>query len=172
MFDEQDSEINLAIGMVLAVAIFVSLMVIGVALSVSGTFGGHTLAVPAVPAVAAPAPAEPAAAAPAQPAAAGQASIYFELNATTLPASAPADLAPIVDALHRQSDAHAVVSGFHDASGDADKNAELAKQRAFAVRDALVAAGIAAERIELAKPAETVGGADPAQARRVDVTVR
>jgi outer membrane protein OmpA-like peptidoglycan-associated protein len=162
MFDEQDSEINLAIGMVLAVAIFVSLMVIGVALSVSGTFGGHTLAVPA----------EPAAATPAQPAAAGQASIHFELNAATLPASAPADLAPIVDALHRQSDAHAVVSGFHDASGDADKNAELARQRAFAVRDALVAAGVAAERIELAKPAETVGGADPAQARRVDVTVR
>jgi outer membrane protein OmpA-like peptidoglycan-associated protein len=170
MFDEQDSEINLAIGMVLAVAIFVSLMVIGVALSVSGTFGGHTLAVPAA---AAAAPAEPAAAAPAaQPAAAGQASIYFELNAATPPASAPADLAPIIDALHRQSDAHAVVSGFHDASGDADKNAELAKQRAFAVRDALVAAGVAAERIELAKPAETVGGADPAQARRVDVTVR
>jgi outer membrane protein OmpA-like peptidoglycan-associated protein len=168
MFDEQDSEINLAIGMVLAVAIFVSLMVIGVALSVTGTFGGHSIDVPA----AVPTAVEPAASAPAQAAAPNSASIYFELDAATLPAGAPTDLAPIVDALGRQSDAHAVVSGFHDASGDADKNAELARQRAFAVRDALVAAGIAAERIELAKPAETVGGADPAQARRVDVTVR
>ena len=31
----------------------------------------------------------------------------------------------------------AVVSGFHDATGDAALNAELAKQRALAVRDAL-----------------------------------
>ena len=30
----------------------------------------------------------------------------------------------------------AVVSGYTDATGDPDKNAELAKQRAFAVRDA------------------------------------
>ena len=37
----------------------------------------------------------------------------------------------------------AVVSGYHDASGDPEKNAELARQRAVAVRDALKAAGIA-----------------------------
>ena len=40
------------------------------------------------------------------------------------------------------------ISGFHDASGDAAANEELAKQRAFAVRDLLVAAGAPADRIE------------------------
>jgi K(+)-stimulated pyrophosphate-energized sodium pump len=62
------------------------------------------------------------------------------------------------------------VSGFHDASGDPAKNAELAKQRAFAVRDALKAAGIAEDRIELRKPEVTSAGSE-ADARRVEVTL-
>jgi hypothetical protein len=36
----------------------------------------------------------------------------------------------------------------------------------------LVAEGIGEQRIELAKPALTLGGADDAQARRVEVTLR
>ena len=64
------------------------------------------------------------------------------------------------------------VSGFHDASGNAAANAELAKQRAVAVRDLLVVAGVPAERIVLEKPAVTTGGADSREARRVEVTVR
>ena len=62
------------------------------------------------------------------------------------------------------------VSGFHDAKGDPAKNAELAKQRAMAVRDALKAAGIAEDRIELQKPEVTSAGTD-AEARRVEVTL-
>jgi len=65
-----------------------------------------------------------------------------------------------------------VLSGFHDASGDPVANAELAKQRAFAVRDLLATAGVSERGIELAKPAVTTGGADPREARRVDVTLR
>ena len=167
MFDEQDAEINIAIGMVLAVAIFVSLMVIGVALSVTGTFGGHTVATDSTDqGTTAPASTAPAAATPAA------AKIYFDLGAAALPQDAAKALAPIVDALSGQPSLHAVVSGYHDASGDAQANAELAKQRAFAVRDALQAAGVAADRIDLEKPQETVGGADPAEARRVEVSVR
>jgi hypothetical protein len=63
------------------------------------------------------------------------------------------------------------VSGFHDASGDATANAELAKRRALAVRDLLTTAGVAPDRIELRKPALTTGGADPREARRVEVTL-
>ena len=40
--------------------------------------------------------------------------------------------------------------------GDPARNAELAKQRAMAVRDALVAGGVAAERVKFRKPESTV----------------
>jgi K(+)-stimulated pyrophosphate-energized sodium pump len=65
----------------------------------------------------------------------------------------------------------AVVSGFTDASGDPAKNEELAKRRAFAVRDALKAAGVADDKIELKKPEHATGSGDAAAARRVEVTL-
>ena len=65
----------------------------------------------------------------------------------------------------------AVVSGFHDATGDAALNAELAKQRAMAVRDALKALGVAEESIELKKPEETTATGSNAEARRVEVVL-
>ena len=63
----------------------------------------------------------------------------------------------------------AVVSGYTDASGDPAKNEELAKQRAFAVRDALKAAGVAEDKIELKKPEVITAGGAMAEARRVEV---
>ncbi|MBS0303872.1 MAG: sodium-translocating pyrophosphatase [Proteobacteria bacterium] len=66
----------------------------------------------------------------------------------------------------------AVVSGYTDASGDATRNEELAKQRAFAVRDALEAAGVAKDKIELKKPETLTGSGDPDQARRVEVRLQ
>ena len=64
------------------------------------------------------------------------------------------------------------LSGFTDASGDPAKNEELAKQRAFAVRDALKAAGVAEDKIELKKPEQLTGSGDAAQARRVEVALQ
>jgi len=61
-----------------------------------------------------------------------------------------------------------VISGFHDATGDPAMNAELAKQRAFAARDALKAAGVAEDKIELKKP-EQINAGTAAEARRVEV---
>ena len=61
-----------------------------------------------------------------------------------------------------------VVSGYHDATGDPTKNAELAKQRAFAARDALKAAGVAEDKIELKKP-EQINAGSAADARRVEL---
>ena len=63
------------------------------------------------------------------------------------------------------------ISGFHDASGDPAMNAELAKQRAFAVRDALKALGVAEDKIELKKPEETTASGSNAEARRVEVAL-
>ena len=64
------------------------------------------------------------------------------------------------------------ISGFHDASGDQAVNEELAKQRAFAVRDALVAMGVDAGQLELVKPAAAAGEGANAEARRVEVAVK
>ena len=65
-----------------------------------------------------------------------------------------------------------VISGFHDTTGDPAKNAELAKQRAFAVRDALKGAGVGEASLELKKPEEAAGGAGSnAEARRVEVMI-
>ena len=127
---------------------------------------------PAAPAAATAATAATAAPAAAAPAAAMSAELYFDLGKADLPADAQTKLAAIVDATKVNGASHVVVSGYHDASGDPVANAELAKQRAIAVRDALTAAGLAADRIQLEKPQETIGGSDPAQARRVEVSVR
>lgn len=92
-------------------------------------------------------------------------------------ASGKADLAP--GALVALGDAIAaakagkrlVLSGFHDATGDPAFNAELAKQRALAVRNALVGAGVAEASMELKKPVQTTGSGNDAEARRVEVMI-
>ena len=66
----------------------------------------------------------------------------------------------------------ASISGYTDASGDPAANEELAKQRAFAVRDALKAAGVAEDKIELKKPEQLTGSGNAADARRVEVTLQ
>jgi K(+)-stimulated pyrophosphate-energized sodium pump len=76
-------------------------------------------------------------------------------------------------ALKANPDAKVELSGFADPTGDATKNLELAKARATMVRDALVADGVAAERIALVKPTDViVGQGSDADARRVDIILR
>ena len=60
--------------------------------------------------------------------------------------------------------------GFVDSTGSAAVNEELAKKRAQAVRDALQAGGVSADRIDLRKPqAITAGQGSDREARRVDI---
>lgn len=63
------------------------------------------------------------------------------------------------------------VSGFHDSTGDATANAELAKQRALAVQALLLQAGVAETAIELRKPEVLQGTGSNADARRVEVVI-
>ena len=65
----------------------------------------------------------------------------------------------------------AVISGFHDVTGDPPRNEELAKQRALRVRDALTALGIGEDKLDLRKPAVTTADGSNAEARRVEVTL-
>ncbi len=100
----------------------------------------------------------------------GVVTFYFATAKADLADGSSPALAEIVKAT--QGGRTALVSGYHDASGDAARNAELARQRAQAVAGALRAAGAPADRIELAKPAQTRADGPPAEARRVEVTLR
>ena len=100
----------------------------------------------------------------------GVVKFYFASGAATLAEGAPAALANVVKAVGEGK--VAVISGYHDASGDPAQNAELAKQRAFAVRDALKTLGVAEDKVELSKPAESTGSGSAAEARRVEVTLK
>lgn len=99
-------------------------------------------------------------------------SIYFETGSATLPPEAADAIAQMTELSRGYAGATVLVSGFHDATGDPARNAELAKQRAIAVQQALLLRGVAAERVELAKPAETLGGSDERQARRVELRLK
>jgi outer membrane protein OmpA-like peptidoglycan-associated protein len=121
--------------------------------------------------VAAPTSATAAAMASAD-AAAPEARIYFETGSDALSNEAQVALASAADAARADGSKSLLISGFHDASGDATQNAELAKKRAMAVRHALEANGVTPDRLVLDKPALTTGAADAREARRVDVRLR
>ena len=99
--------------------------------------------------------------------ASGEAKIYFASGESALPAGAADSLGQLAQTAQSGS-GKLVISGFHDATGSAEKNAELAKQRAMVVRDALKAAGMPEDRIELKKP-EQINAGNDAEARRVEV---
>ena len=99
----------------------------------------------------------------------GVVKFYFASARAELAAGANEALADVVAGV--QGGKRAVVSGFHDATGDAERNAELAKQRALAVRNALAALGIGDDKLELRKPVATAADGANAQARRVEVTL-
>ena len=63
------------------------------------------------------------------------------------------------------------ITGYTDRTGSAAANADLAKRRAIAVRDALVAQGVNPERIRLVPPVNVTGTGADDEARRVDIAV-
>lgn len=99
------------------------------------------------------------------------AKLYFATAKTNQSADSATQLAPIVEWLKVNSNAKAVISGFHDARGSQARNEQLAEGRTQSTFDALVAAGIDVARIEQRKPADVNGGSDLNEARRVEVSV-
>ena len=96
--------------------------------------------------------------------------IFFATGQSTLDDKAQATVQQAVQWLKTNESVKVALSGYVDATGSADVNTELAKQRAQAVAKALTDAGLAPERIELRKPQTITDstGADE-QARRVDI---
>jgi membrane fusion protein (multidrug efflux system) len=61
------------------------------------------------------------------------------------------------------------VTGYADRTGNRAANVELAKRRATAVRDALLAEGLTAERVRLKPPQDVTGSGSDDEARRVEI---
>jgi ammonium transporter, Amt family len=97
--------------------------------------------------------------------------VSFEVNKTEVPAAAADVVKAVAEFAKANAGSKFQISGFADSTGDAEKNKELAKARAMAVRDALKAAGIPEDTIALVKPAEPVAGGNPDAARRVEITL-
>lgn len=95
---------------------------------------------------------------------------YFASGQSDLAEGAADALVGLVRASGRGS--QFVVSGFHDASGDPVRNAELARRRALSVRDALVRLGVPQQQIELRKPESVAAAATDPESRRVEITLR
>ena len=99
--------------------------------------------------------------------------VYFASGASALPAGADKGVAEMLAAFKAKPAGKFALSGYVDPSGDPVKNAELAKLRAFAVRDAFKAAGVAEDKIELKKPEDlTAGATSAAEGRRVEVSLQ
>ena len=100
--------------------------------------------------------------------------MYFAVGSATLEGEQAKGMAQLVSSMAANQAIKATISGYHSASGELAANQELAKQRAFMVRDSLLAAGIAPARVVLDKPLQAeanLAGEDPA-ARRVEVSVK
>jgi K(+)-stimulated pyrophosphate-energized sodium pump len=97
--------------------------------------------------------------------------VYFALGKAELPVESNEAINKLSE-VARNGGGMLVVSGYHDASGDAAQNAELAKQRAMTVAHALEANGVPKERIQLQKPELLVGSANADEARRVEVRLQ
>ena len=170
MFSQDDESTGVALGVVFgAIALVVSL-VIGTAILQKNKTAKLAKANAVAAAPAAPAPV--AAAADADSASIkvenGVVKFYFVAGKAELAQGGAQALADILAAA--KSGKKVGISGFVDPSGDPQKNAELAKQRAFAVRDLLTSSGVAAEQIVLVRPNDIKAGAtSAAEGRRVEV---
>ena len=162
MSDNNDDTQNFALAVVAGV---VALVIAGVIALAASTVMSAAPATPAAVAEAvAPTAANEAGVAPER--------LYFEVGSPALPADAAEVLTRVAEAARASAGATVLISGFHDASGDAAQNAELAKNRALAVRHALEANGVAPDHLVMSKPAVTTGGGDPKEARRVELRVQ
>ena len=158
-----------------AKAVAAAAPVAAVAAAAAPAVAAAAAAAPAVAAAAAPAPAAApaAAAAPAGDAASvkvdgGVVKFYFAPGKAELAQDGAKALSAILEAA--KSGKKVGISGYVDASGDPAKNAEIAKQRAMAVKELLKVSGVKEEQIVLVRPNDIKAGAtSSAEGRRVEV---
>ena len=174
-----DDQQRVALGLVFTLVAAVVASVVGFAAQRSG-LAVATTTVPASATAAAvdatPAPLEPAALAPAAVVLTEQAAVrvdgnkvkfFFAKGKTDVAPGAQEALATVLEGA--KAGQRIRISGFHDATGDAALNVELAKRRAVAVRDLLLNLGVDEALLELVKPEHTLANGSNDKARRVEV---
>jgi outer membrane protein OmpA-like peptidoglycan-associated protein len=170
MFSQDDDRDNrFALGLIFLLVGAVVASVIGFGAYKARANASKKVAPPAVAATVAPATASAAAADVASVKVEnGVVKFYFASGKTELAQDGAKALADILAAA--KTGKKVGISGYVDPSGDAAKNAELAKQRAFAVRDLLTSSGVPEGQIVLVRPSDIKAGAtSAAEGRRVEV---
>jgi OmpA-OmpF porin, OOP family len=97
--------------------------------------------------------------------------VYFGSGDVTIDDEDRRKIANVAESV-RAEDRSVGITGYTDRSGDQEQNLEVAKNRAVAVRDALVAEGVSEARIVMDPPTVVTGTGTDAEARRVDIEVR
>ncbi len=177
---DDDSQQNFILGFLLALIALVIFFVLGIAIWHKGHAAASANARPAVAAAAPAAPAPTTTVAEVTETvtvvipdgasirvANGVVNFYFATGSADLAPGAAEALAAVIKGV--ESGRKAVVSGFHDTTGDAAVNEQLAKKRAETVRDVLVGLGVPAGKVDLQRPEVTAGSGNNAEARRVEV---
>jgi outer membrane protein OmpA-like peptidoglycan-associated protein len=171
MFSQDDESTGVALGVVFGVIFLVISLVLGIAIHQKNKTA--KLAKAAVVAAApAAAPAAAAVAVAGDSASVkvenGVVKFYFAPGKAELAQDGAKALAEILSAA--KTGKKVGISGFVDPSGDPQKNAELAKQRALAVKDLLIGSGIPDAQIVMVRPSDINAGAtSAAEGRRVEV---
>ena len=166
MFSSDDENQGLVLGVLFGVIALVIALVIGI-----GIYTRNLAAAAKAPAPAA----QTVSVVVVQPVATvkvenGVVKFYFVVGKADVAPEAAQALVEVVKAV--AAGKLAVISGYHDASGDPAQNAELAKQRALAVRAVLLAQGVTEDKVELRKPEQTLASGPAEEARRVEVTLK
>ena len=177
---DDDGQQNFILGFLLALIALVIFFVLGIAIWHKGHAAAPANARPAVAAAAPAAPAPTTTVAEVTETvtvvipdgasirvANGVVNFYFATGSADLAPGAAEALAAVIKGV--ESGRKAVVSGFHDTTGDAAVNEQLAKKRAETVRDVLVGLGVPADKVDLQRPEVTAGSGNNAEARRVEV---
>lgn len=97
----------------------------------------------------------------------GMVKFFFAPSKTQLPTSADSAFQDIVTAI--QGGQRIQIAGFHDETGNAQLNTELAKKRAHMIHQHLVRLGAPASAMNIKKPALAAPSSNHAEARRVEV---
>jgi outer membrane protein OmpA-like peptidoglycan-associated protein len=172
MYDEQDREQEGIVGWIIGIGAFVA-VAISLWMGLMGAFSNQNKAVTSGPAAITSSPAASASSTSTVAPVVGSAetvSIYFDVNKFEPPADAAAKLDGLINYGRANINSKIAITGYTDKTGDAAKNAELSKQRAMAVKNQLISAGMPEDRIMMQKPQQITGDqTDNKEARRVDV---
>lgn len=178
MFSDGDDNQGIVLGVLFGVIALVIALVIGLGIYKTrmprlAVPAGATLAMPAAGAAIVAVPQTGRAAAAPVTGVAVEVSaikILFEPGQAALPPGAAQALPSV--AVQAAAGRTLVVSGFVDSVGDLSRNEVLARERVLAVRNALTALGVSAQRILLAMPSAVGATSNEADTRRVDVRVQ